>query len=1158
MSNPISTSAQSKKTIAPSNAISRRDLLAIATGTVMAATVGGGANGALAGEQAANSSPLRPIALRCEAMVNPLGIDEVNPRLTWQLTELSGDLRGLSQTAWQVQVASSPQHLAAGLADVWDSGRVAGQPSAAVVVPTMALAARERYFWRVRVWDQADRLSPWGTESPAGGEPAFWTMGLLNPTDWHAQWLTDATLATPANYPRVPQHCYRAEMTEHADAAKWIVIDLGKAQLIDTIVLQPARPPGLSPDYASFLYPLRLKIQTANRKDFSDAALAIDHTQNDLPNPRPPVINPPRLSFSPVRARFVKIIVTKLPYWEGRWYTFALGRIEIFHGAKELAANCNVFCSDSVETGAISQKYLTHNGPAIFWCPPPPALVAEPPPLPNGNGYFEYAPEAFQEQRIRDIPAEQTLCRVALLRREFTAGANLQRATLYVTARGFYEVNINGKAASNALLAPGFTEFNKRVCYDTFDVTSLIQAGENAIACRLGYGWYAGHMNLSDMCYIFGYVPKALLQLELQYANGRTQVIAGDESWRSTLEGPIRYSDPLAGEFQDLRLEQPGWDMPGFGAASWSPAFTIPRDNTPLTWHRTQHVTRNRTLRPVSHREVSPGVFVFDFGQEFSGWCRLTTDGPAGTHITLRHAECLNDNGNISVRNLWGTLQREDYILDGKGPHTLEPHFTWHGFRYVEVRGLTHAPTAQTLIGQSVRAEIASTSEFECSNPLYNKLMQATRWTQWNMLFDVPTGCAARAERLAWLGDIRDCVNTAMLNMDTAAFFGKYTVDIRDSQTPQGRFCDITPHAQLRGSEFVAGSPGWADCGMSLPWDLYLHTGDKRIIERHFAAARRWVDWVASNNPNHLWAYQRGNDWGDWLSAGNPVTPKEIAATAYFAHSADIMSRMAGVLGEQSWQQHYAALFTDIRRAFAQAYVSADGTIQGDAQGSYALALQFGLLDQPLASKSFQKLLAAVQRAGGHLTTGFLSTRALMQALSRFGGHNIAARMANQTTLPSWGYMVDTIGTTFWESFNTYEKGKPVVLSLNHWPWSSIGEWLWSFVAGITMDDKQPGGGAVIIRPRPVAQVNWCRGSITTARGPVQVQWRRLGATLKLDVVIPPNSEATIQLPIPPNWVVLEGGTPVARHPDVTLLNLNKQEHSLSVASGRYAFECRP
>ena len=1158
MSAPANTPTQPQGESAPIAGISRRNILAMATGAVIAAVTDSSSSSAATKSAAVSLSPLRPVALRCEQLANPLGIDEFNPRLTWQLAAPAAELRGLSQTSWQVQVASSPENLAAGMADVWDSGRVASQSSAAIVTPAKALVSRGQYFWRVRVWDQTGHLSPWSHDATAGTRVAFWSMGLLKPADWQSYWITDSTLADPANYPRVPEYCYRSQMEERADEAKWILIDLGKTQAIDAVVLHPARPATLSPDYASFLYPLRLKIQTSNRADFSDAALALDHTHHDIASPRPPVMNPPRLSFADVRARFVKIVVTKLPYWEGRWYAFALGRIQIFHGATELAANCKVQCSDSVETTKISQKYLTHNGPAITWCPPPPALVAEPPHLPDGNGYFEYAPEPLQEHRIRDIPAEQTLCRVALLRREFTAGANLQRATLYVTARGFYESVINGRATSPAVLAPGFTEFNKRICYDTYDVTPLIHTGENAIACRLGYGWYAGHMNLSDMCYIFGYLPKVLLQLELQYADGHTQVVASDESWHSTLGGSIRYSDPLAGEFQDLRLEQFGWDMPGFSAVSWTPAFTIPRDETPITWHRTQHVTRNRTLRPKNHHEVSPGVFVFDFGQEFSGWCRLTTDGPAGTHITLRHAECLNNDGNISVQNLWGTLQREDYILDGKGPRTLEPHFTWHGFRYVEVRGLTHAPTAQTLIGQSVRAEIASTSEFECSNPLYNKLMHATRWTQWNMLFDVPTGCAARAERLAWLGDIRDCVNTAMLNMDTAAFFGKYTVDIRDSQTPQGRFCDITPHAQLRGSEICAGSPGWADCGMSLPWDLYLHTGDKRIIERHFTAARRWVDWVAGNNPGYLWANQRGQDWGDWLSAGSPVTPKELAATAYFARSADIMSRMAGVLGEQRWQQHYAMLFAAIRGAFTKAYVSADGTIQGDAQGSYALALEFGLLDEPLASKSFQKLLVAVQRAGGHLTTGFLSTRALMQALSRFGGHNVAARMANQITIPSWGYMIETIGTTFWESFDAYEKGKPVILSLNHWPWSSIGEWLWSFVAGIALDENQPGAGGVIIHPRPVAEVVWCRGRITTARGPVQAHWRRHPHAFTLEIEIPPNCQATIKLPVSPTWTILEGGRSVVHNPEVTLLRSNKRERVLSVASGKYAFECRP
>ncbi len=1097
-------------------------------------------------------SPIKPTELRCAHLVDPAGVDDQSPVLTWRLECADKLARGLSQTACQVQVVSDPQFFESGNPDLWDSGLLPAHADMQIVYGGKPLLSRQVCLWRVRVKDQSGRMSNWS-------QPARWTMGLLQQSDWQAQWLTDSTLAKVENMPRVPIHCYRSQIADRADAAKWIVLDLGQAKSIDGVQLDPARPAFLQSDYASFLYPLRFRIEAATHKNFSDARTVVDQTRADVPSPRPPVIPAPRFHFPPVTARYVRLTVTRLPYWDCRFWAFALGGFQVFSAGRNIAQGAAVTCLDSVETKDISSRYLTTGTFSVGYQPAAPGDPWRP--LDNFVSplHWNIATPAELVVKVDGVPWGQTTSRVACMRRTFSLPTSIRAAVLYSTARGFYELGINGKSVSNGRLAPGFTEFDKRVLYDVHDVTHLLEPGDNAISALLGYGWYAGHMNLFDMCYIFGYVPKLLVQLEIELTNGQRVVMTTDKHWKSTLNGHIRYGDPLAGECHDLGMKIPGWQSATFNDHQWAAAYAIPLDQAILAWHRTPPAVRQQPLRPVARKETSPGVYLFDFGQEFSGHCRLTASGAAGTHITLRHAECLTPDGAIDKANLWDALQRDDVYLAGTGREVFEPHFTWHGFRYVEITGLPERPQADTLIGQPVRNNLSTVSAFSCSNPLFNKLMMAARWTQWNMLFDVPAGCAARAERLAWLGDIRDCVNTAMLNMDGAAFFTKYLQDTRDSQLPAGQFTDICPHAQLRGTTIAAGSPGWADGALCMGWDVFRATGDITILEKHYSAMKRWVDFVARHNPNHLWLNNRGQDWGDWLSAGTPVTPNDLAATAYFAHSTDLLARSARVLGDNAQATRYGSLFAAIRKAFVARYVQPDGFIPGNAQGSYALALEFDLLDGPQRTGAMNHLIAAIANNHGHLTTGFLSTRALVQCLSRLGRHDVASRMVNQITRPSWGYMVDSIGTTFWESFNAYEKGQVVTLSLNHWPWSSIGEWIWNYVAGLTPDEAVPGWRKFVVHPRPTPEVRWCRGTFQSPCGPISIHWQAASGRLVLDVQIPIGTTAIIILP-------------ARRAADIRLSDsaesdiFQRQFHLLpardghirfEVPSGTYSFRCK-
>lgn len=1152
------------------------------------------------------SAGILPVDLKCESRLNPQGIDEIAPALSWQLDAPKAE-RGQSQTAYRVQVASSPEILARNQGDLWDTGRVATNQAAFVPYQGPKLVSREVCYWHVQVWDKDGQPSAWSS-------PASWSMGLLQPNDWTAQWISDPKLAASTNRPLTPIHCYRSELASSPDAAKWIVLDLGSVKQMDAINLIPARPPGQNMDFRTPMFPARFKVEVSDNPNFSNAKLVVDQAKSDFPNPRN---NSCRFNFKPVAARYARLTVTRLSCWDGKDYGIALDGFDVFDGNRVLSIGADVQCSDSIESDVWSKRCLVDGRNNVALAGDSTAIAAD----------------------MKDVPSKIQVSRAPMLRREFDLSDKIKKATLYASARGFYEVRINGQRVGDEQLAPGYTDYNVRIQYQTYDVTKLLHGGKNAIGALLGYGWYAGHMNLADNRCIYGYFPQFLAQLNVELNDGTQITICTDDLWRSTLDGPVRWSDLLDGEGYDCRREMPGWDQAGFDDHSWQPAWAQPRDQAILAWQRSQPVRKIGELKPVSVKEVRPGTYVFDFGQEIAGWCRLNVnDGDEGC-VRLRYAELASPDGNINVNNLWGTPQEEDYILDGHGPRVLEPHFSYHGFRYVELSGFPGKVMPDSLTAANLRTDVAVAGHFECSNELYNRIQKSAFWTQANLLFDVPNGCAARSERLAWTGDIRPCVPSLLFNFDAAGLLAKYAQDLRDDQTSEGRFTDICPHAHLSGTTICVGSPGWADAGVSLPWQVYVNTGDRRLLARHFEAAQRWVDFVHANNPDLLWRNQRGMDWGDWLSAG-AATPKELGATAFFAHSTDLLSRMANALGRDAEAKKYGALFQNIRQAFVRTYANTNGIIGGtspgvpvvrdvttivrslmtngnlsfvvenetlggdpirnkvkslhlvcqiggkrvdekfaeghkvdltanggksveiisasygydasdlgDTQGSYALALQFGLLNEPLRSKAAQRLNELVVRNGHHPTTGFWSSIELLQALSDSGYAPEAALMLNQRQKPSWGYMAEH-GSTMWESFDADAQN----LSLNHWTHSAVSQWLWRNVAGINPDEEHPGYQSFTIRPRLSSEVSWCKSSYDSICGRIVSEWKCDGNKFTQEITIPVNTTATVVIPASAPNTVTESGKPAAQAKGMTFLRYESGAAVYRVSSGSYHF----
>lgn len=762
-----------------------------------------------------------------------------------------------------------------------------------------------------------------------------------------------------------------------------------------------------------------------------------------------------------------------------------------------------------------------------------------------------------------------------LLRREFKLSSTALRAIVYASALGVYELHINGQRVGDQLLAPEFTDYHSRTQYQAYDVTSLLRPGANVVAAVLGDGWYAGGIGLARSLVkkartIYGDHPRFIAQLEVDLADGKRERIATDQSWRTTREGPILSSDILDGEAYDARREIPGWDSFGFDDKAWQMANVAPSIRTTLVAQPNEPIRVSREIKPISVSEPKPNIHVFDIGQNMVGWCRLKAQGPAGTTVTIRHAEMLNDDGTIYTDNLRAAKQVDTYVMRGSGIETFEPHFTYHGFRYVEVTGLSGKPLPDAITGRVFHSAMTEAGSFECSDPTLNKLWQNILWTQRGNMLGIPTDCPQRDERLGWMGDIQIFVGTGIFNMDMAAFFTKWMRDVRDAQAEDGRFADFSPHPFGKDKIFT-GVPGWGDAGIVVPWRVWQQYGDKRILSENLESGKRWVEFIRRNNPDLLWKNKRGNDYGDWLNSDTLIyegfpnkggqVPKEIFATMMFAYAADLVSRMARVLGKDDEAKKHTQLFEDIKAAFNKAYVAGDGRIQGDTQAGYAIALHFDLLSEKMRPLAVKYMLEGIDRYKGHMSTGFHSTYRMMLELTGSGHNDVAYKLINNHTFPSWGYSIENGATTIWERWDGYVKGRGFqnkgMNSFNHYAIGAVGEWMYRVILGINNDDAHPAYEHFALRPYPGGGLQWAKGSYDSIRGKIKSSWSVAGGKLKLDVTIPANTTATVYIPARDATDVMESGKPASIATGVKFLRVENGTVVFLVQSGSYSFEAR-
>jgi alpha-L-rhamnosidase len=737
--------------------------------------------------------------------------------------------------------------------------------------------------------------------------------------------------------------------------------------------------------------------------------------------------------------------------------------------------------------------------------------------------------------------------RSPILRRSFRLARAVARARAHVTALGLVELSINGRRVGSDRLAPGWTDYTRRIQYCTSDVLDLLRPGENVVAARLGRGWFAGDVGQFG-AEQYGDVPALLAQIEIDLVGGRRTIIATDTSWRAH-PGPLVADDLLMGETCDARDEPNGWDEPGFADVDWRRVIVRAGPGGRLVAQRDPGVAIIAELEPVAITFPEPDRQIVDFGQNLAGHLRIRAARDAGTTIVIRHAEALEPAGGLYTASLRSAKQTDAYTFRGEGQEVFEPRFTEHGFRYAEISGLSEPLDPSQLTARAVSSMGRPTGSFACSDELVNRIHDNVIWGLRSGLVSIPTDCPQRDERLGWTADAAAMAPSALFLGDTAPLFEKWLVDLSDAQHPSGAYPDIAPRVGVTGS----GNAGWADAGVLVPWLLHERTGDLGVVERQYDSMMRYLRFLEADATGGL---RHGGRYGDWLALEAP-TSMELIGTAYLAQSAALFARMAGLLGHDGDAAGSARLAARARAAFRRRFTTASGTLAHETQTGYALSLGFDLLPRPDRPAAADRLANLIEVAGDHLLTGFLGTGVVLSALSDHGHHELATRLARRDTYPSWGYEVRQGATTIWERWNSWtpEDGfaDPGMNSLNHAALGSVADWLHRYLAGLA--PGAPGYRTMLVRPRPAAGIEWARASHESPHGRHSVEWTADPRCLEVTVEVPPNTFADVVVPDRADSVRVDGRHPRSGAGAVVRNASAGSDRRLTLSWGRHVIE---
>ncbi len=723
----------------------------------------------------------------------------------------------------------------------------------------------------------------------------------------------------------------------------------------------------------------------------------------------------------------------------------------------------------------------------------------------------------WEEDSTRSMPSPY-------FRKEFNLGKQVSQARLYITSQGLYQVEINGKRIGEQEFTPGWTSYDTRLQYQTYDVTGSLHPQGNAIGIILGDGWFRGNLGWIDNRNIWGSRLAALAQLRITYEDGTTETIGTDRSWKAS-RGPILESDIYNGELYDATLEMEEWSMAGYDDSEWSAVTSLDIPFEKLIAPEGPPVRIVDELEPLSMMRVGPDWRV-DMGQNMVGWIRISVNGEQGDTLILRHAEVLDKEGNMYYDNLRSAKATNTYILRGGREETFEPHFTFQGFRYVQITGYRGELTPEKIRGMVIHSDMGKAGSFSCSDSLINRLQHNIVWGLKGNFLDVPTDCPQRDERLGWTGDAQVFAPTACFNMHAASFYTKWLRDLAADQGEDGMIPQVIPNI-LNGG----GSTGWADAGVVIPWVVYLNYGDRDILSTQYESMKKWIGYMEQHaGGDYIWQEEDWH-WGDWLAYDasqsdymGAYTTKDLIATAYFAYSAGLVSKTAAILGKKEDALYYEDLSEKVKEAFNREYVTPNGRLVAHTQTAYTLALAFNMLDEETAVKSAAYLARDVEQFG-HITTGFLGTPLISLTLTGTGRNDLAYMLLNRKEYPSWLYPVTMGATTIWERWDGQKPDStfqtPGMNSFNHYAYGAIGKWLYQVVAGIGIDETTPGYKHIIIRPRPGGGLTRAGATHESMYGTIVSDWEIKDGILLMEVEIPVNTSASIHIPADPKNIEL-------------------------------------
>ena len=757
-----------------------------------------------------------------------------------------------------------------------------------------------------------------------------------------------------------------------------------------------------------------------------------------------------------------------------------------------------------------------------------------------------------------------------LFRKEFMLSKHVTHARLHISGLGYYEASLNGERVGDHVLDPGWTRYSERVLYSTYDVIDQVRPGANCIGIILGNGWYDplplrmwGHLNLREHLPVGR--PRFIARLEIEFADGTREIVVSDPSWK-VADGPIRFNSIYLGEIYDARREVAGWDRAGFDDSSWRRAGMATEPIGQLGAQSQPPIRVTKLLKAARLGEPKPGVFIFDFGQNFAGWVNLKLSAPAGTKVVLRYGELLNPDGTLNpmtsvagqIKNTRKTedgreesvggpgapavaWQSDTYVAKGKGTESYTPRFTFHSFRFVELTGLPGRPTRDAVTGVRLNTDVEQVGSFECSNDQFNRIQKMCDWTFLSGLFSVQSDCPHR-ERFGYGGDLAVTSEAYMMNYDMATFYAKVVRDWQDSARPDGMLTDTAPFVGIQYCGIA-----WAMAHPLLQRQLYQYYGDRQLIEEQYQTARRWLDLEAKKNPNGI--VEEGLSDHEGLAPA----PAPAMVTPLFAGSARTVSELAAILDREAESQQYERLYQQIQKTYLERFLDpSSGKIGPGTQASQAFALYLGLVPEEQRAAVLQYLLDDIRlRHDGHLSTGIFGTKFMLDVLSRAGEADLAATVVDQKTYPGWGYMLENGATSLWEHW----KGSDNTYSHNHPMFGSVSEWFYHWLGGIQPAAEAAGFDQIIIRPQVVRDLNWVRCSYNSVRGPIVCNWKLVGNRLKLEAEIPANTKALVYVPASDPSQVKEGGKPVARSPGVQSVRQDGSNTIIELGSGRYIFE---